>query len=229
MGVRVLLADDHALVRGGLKLMLSQIDPTMEITEAAHGREAVEFARRLSPELCLLDISMPELNGIDAIPQLLRASPATRILVVSMHTDRQYVSEALRAGAQGYLLKDAAIGELADALRALREGRPYLSRLVADALLTAYVRDAPVNPGSLRGKDEAPLLTPRQREVLQRIAEGRSTREIAEGLHLSVKTVETHRAEIMRRLNIFDVAGLTRYAVRQGLVQLDGTPGEAGG
>lgn len=222
MPLRVLLADDHALVRSGLRLVLLQIDPTIEVTEATNGREAVDLARRTTPDLCLMDISMPGLNGIDAIPLLLRASPATRLLVVSMHTDRQYVREALRAGAQGYLLKDAAVGELADAMRAAREGRPFLSRLVADALLTDYVRQAPADAETPRGRDEAPALTPRQREVLQRIAEGRSTREIADNLHLSVKTVETHRADIMRRLNIFDVAGLTRYAVRHGMVTLDG-------
>lgn len=221
MALRILLADDHELVRSGMRLLLQQIDPSIEIVEATNGREAVDEARRIQPELCLMDISMPGLNGIDAIPLLLRVSPATRLLVVSMHTDRQYVREALRAGAQGYLLKDSAVSELADALRALREGRPFLSRLVADALLTDYVRKSPTETETPRGINEAPVLTPRQREVLQRIAEGRSTREIAEGLHLSIKTVETHRADIMRRLNIFDVAGLTRYALKHGMVTLD--------
>lgn len=221
MALRILLADDHELVRSGMRLLLQQIDPSMEIVEATNGREAVDLARRIEPELCLMDISMPGLNGIDAIPLLQRVSPATRLLVVSMHTDRQYVREALRAGAQGYLLKDSAVGELADALRALREGRPFLSRLVADALLTDYVRKSPTDAETPRGVNESPALTPRQREVLQRIAEGRSTREIAEGLHLSIKTVETHRADIMRRLNIFDVAGLTRYALKHGMVTLD--------
>lgn len=221
MGLRILLADDHALVRSGLRLVLQQIDPGFEIEEATNGREAVEAARRQPPDVCLMDISMPGLNGIDAIPMLLRVAPATRLLVVSMHTDRQYVREALRAGAQGYLLKDSAVGELADAIRSLREGRPFLSRLVADALLTDYVRAAPAAAEAPRGVNEAPSLTPRQREVLQRIAEGRSTREIADALHLSVKTVETHRADIMRRLNIFDVAGLTRYALKHGMVTLD--------
>lgn len=222
MAMKILLADDHALVRSGLRLVLGQIDPGFEVMEAANGREAVDIARRELPDVCLMDISMPGLNGVDAIPLLARASPRTRIVVVSMHAERQYVNEALRAGAQGYLLKDSAVGELADALRAVREGRPFLSRQVSDALLTDYMREAPGQAASPRGRDEAPVLTPRQREVLQRIAEGNSTREIAEALHLSVKTVETHRAEIMRRLDIFDVAGLTRYAIRHGLVQLDG-------
>ncbi len=221
MGLSVLLADDHALVRSGLRLVLQQIDPAIEVIEAADGRAAVEAARRALPALCLMDLTMPGLNGIDAIPQLLRASPLTRVIVVSMHADRQYVNEALRAGAQGYLLKDAAVDELDEALRAVRGGRPFISRQLSDQLLTDMLRSGGAPQGSPRGRDEAPLLTPRQREVLQRIAEGRTTREIAEALRLSVKTVETHRADVMRRLGIFDVAGLTRYALRHGLVSLD--------
>ena len=214
MSLRVLLVDDHALVRSGLKLVLQQIDPAIQITEATNGRDAVTLARQESFDLCLLDISMPGLNGIDTIPQM-------RVLVLSMHSGVQYVAEALRAGAQGYLLKDSAVDELADAQRALREGRPFLGRQIANALLTSYVRQAPGASASPRPLDEAPALTPRQREVLQRIAEGRSTREIADTLHVSVKTVESHRAEIMRRIDIHDVAGLTRYAVRHGMVSLE--------
>lgn len=218
--MRVLVADDHALVRTGLRLVLAQIDPAIEVFEAADGRDAVEQTRRLSPDLCLLDVSMPGLNGIDAIPQLLRAAPRAKLLVLSMHAGRQYVEEALRAGAHGYLLKDAAVDELADAMRTVREGRPYLGQAIAAELLADFARSGHAAPAdSPRAADAPPpVLTPRQREVLQRIAEGRSTREIAQALHLSVKTVETHRAEIMRRLDIHDVAGLTRYAVRHGLV-----------
>jgi DNA-binding NarL/FixJ family response regulator len=221
MPIRVLLADDHALVRTGIRLVLAQIDPTLEILEVADGRAAIDVARRETPDLCLLDISMPGLNGIDAIPLMLKVSPRTRILVLSMHSGKQYVSEALRAGAHGYMLKDAAVEEVADAMRAIREGRPFLSRQLADTLLTDYARRAPAEADSPRRGDEVPTLTPRQREVLQRIAEGRSTREIADALHVSIKTVETHRAEIMRRLDIRDVAGLTRYAIRQGMITLD--------
>lgn len=220
--MRVLIADDHALVRSGIRLVLGQIDESIEVLEAPDGRAAIELARRQAPDICLLDISMPELNGIDAIPQLRRAAPAVKILVLTMHSGSDYVNSALQAGAQGYLLKDSAVDELADAIRALQQGRPYLGRRVADALLYEFARQAPGLEGSPRGVDEVPLLTPRQREVLQRIAEGRSTREIAEGLHLSIKTVETHRAELMRRLGIHDVAGLTRYAIRHGLIGMDG-------
>lgn len=220
MSLTILLADDHSLMRSGLRLVLQKIDPEFEVIEAGDGRQAIEAARKALPALCLLDISMPGLNGIDAIPELLRASPHTRVIIVSMHAERQFVNEALRAGAQGYLLKDSAVDELADAIRSVRQGRPFMSRKVSDALLSDYLRDC-APEASPRAKSDTGLLTPRQREVLQQIAEGRSTREIAEALHLSVKTVETHRAEIMRRLDIYDVAGLTRYAIRHGLVSLD--------
>ncbi len=219
--MHVMIVDDHALVRSGLRLILGQIDVDIRVSEATNGRDAIAKARREQPGLCLMDISMPGLNGIDAIPLLLQASPQTQVLMLSMHTDRQYVNEALRAGARGYLLKDSAVDELADALRALREGRPFLSRRVADDLLSDFARQSPAAANSPRGQEPVAMLTARQREVLQRIAEGQSTRDIALSLHLSVKTVETHRAELMRRLDIHDVAGLTRYALRHGLVTLD--------
>lgn len=219
--MHVMIVDDHALVRSGLRLILGQIDVGIRVSEATNGRDAIAMARRELPGLCLMDISMPGLNGIDAIPLLLQASPQTQVLMLSMHTDRQYVNEALRAGARGYLLKDSAVDELADALRALREGRPFLSRRVADDLLSDFARQSPSAANSPRGQEPVAMLTARQREVLQRIAEGQSTRDIAQSLHLSVKTVETHRAELMRRLDIHDVAGLTRYALRHGVVTLD--------
>jgi DNA-binding NarL/FixJ family response regulator len=218
--MRILIADDHQLVRSGLKLILAQVEPQAQIIEAADGREAVTMARRHAPELILLDITMPGLNGIDALPRLLAVAPGARILVLSMHTERHYVTQALKHGAQGYLVKDSAVEELADAIKVLREGRPFLSRCVGDALLADYVRGGSAEAPPATGHTHT-LLTPRQREVLQLVAEGRSTREIAERLHLSVKTVETHRAEVMRRLDIFDVAGLTRYAIREGLVPLE--------
>lgn len=227
--MKLLLVDDHALVRAGLRLVVERIDPSLQVLEAADGHDAVRLARKHQPELCLMDVSMPGLNGIDAVGRLQQTSPRTKVLVVSMHGARHYVTEALRAGARGYLLKDAAMEELADALKALREGRQYLSRRLADEMLSDYLReqglaDSPRDAGD--GEPEPPYaqgyahtLTPRQREVLQRVAEGESTRTIADKLCLSVKTVETHRAEIMRRLDIWDVAGLTRYAIRLGMVQ----------
>jgi DNA-binding NarL/FixJ family response regulator len=219
--MRILLADDHAIVRGGVRLLLAQIEPGSEVFEAADGREAVVVAAREQPDLGLIDISMPGLNGLDALPRLLDAAPRMRLLVLSMHTAREYVQQALRAGAHGYLVKDSAVDELAEAIAALRQRRPYLSRVLADALLTDYVRDhggASATPAPAPGPAALAQLTPRQREVLRLIAEGRSTREMADALNLSIKTVETHRAELMRRLGIHEVAGLTRYAIRHGIV-----------
>lgn len=223
--MKVVLADDHALVRHGLRLTLERIVPGVRVREADDGREAVRAVREDEPELCLLDLNMPGLGGMDAIPAILADSPRTRILVVSMHGARALVQAALRAGARGYLLKDAAVEELSDAVKALREGRPYLSRRLADEMLVDYVRTGQGLDAGASGvaavdtRSTPDLLTPRQREVLLAIAEGRSTRETAVRLNLSVKTVETHRAELMRRLDIWDVAGLTRYAVRHGLVE----------
>jgi DNA-binding NarL/FixJ family response regulator len=216
--MRILIADDHALVRSGLRLILAQIEPDSTIVEAADGRAAVDAARREKPDLCLLDISMPGLNGIDALPPMQAAAPRCRILVLSMHRDREYVLRSLRAGAQGYLVKDSAVEELADAIRTLGQGRIYVSRVIADGLVGDLVREQRRDAAPAAAAEVPTQLTSRQSEVLQLIAEGYSTREMAERLHLSVKTVETHRADLMRRLDIFDVAGLTRYAIRQGIV-----------
>jgi DNA-binding NarL/FixJ family response regulator len=224
MTMNVLLVDDHALVRSGLRYILNHIEPTATVLEATDGGEALRLAAEHLPDLCLLDISMPGMNGLATLTQLQAASPQTRVLMVSMHSSRQHVNEALKAGARGYLLKDAAVDELAAAIKAVNEGRPYLSRHIADEVLVEYLRGGTPGGSAEEAAPDSPErqdpLTPRQREVLVRIAEGASTREIAEALNLSVKTVETHRAEVMRRLDIHDVAGLTRYAVRRGLVAL---------
>lgn len=214
--MHILLADDHALVRSGLRLILAQIEPDASVVEAVDGRDALRAVARQVPDLCLLDITMPGLNGLDALPLLHEAAPRMRILVLSMHADREYVTQALRRGAQGYLLKDSAVDELADAIKTLRQGRAFVSRALTSDLLADYLRgdSAPAAPA---GRSPL-LLTVRQSEVLQLVAEGLSTRDISLRLHLSIKTVETHRAELMRRLDIFDVAGLTRYAIRNGIV-----------
>ena len=214
--MHILLVDDHALVRSGLRLILAQIEPDASVAEAIDGRDALRAVAQRLPDLCLLDISMPGLNGLDALPLLLQAAPRMRILALSMHANREYVAQALRRGTQGYLLKDSAVEELADAVTTLRQGRPYLSRALTHELLSDYLRTGP-SPATTEGPLQA-ALTVRQREVLQLVAEGRSMREIGLRLNLSVKTIETHRAELMRRLDIFDVAGLTRYAVRHGIV-----------
>lgn len=214
--MRILIADDHALVRSGLRLILTQIEPDAVLFEAADGRAAVETARREAPALCLLDISMPGMSGLDVLPLLQAAAPHCRLLMLSMHPEREYVLRALRAGAHGYLLKDSAVDELADAMKTIAQGRTYVSRAISESLLSDLVREG---PGAMSGRPaDAPLLTARQSAVLLMIAEGRSTRDIAERLHLSIKTIETHRAELMRRLEIYDIAGLTRYAIRNGIV-----------
>jgi DNA-binding NarL/FixJ family response regulator len=219
--MRILLVDDHALVRSGLRLILAQIEPTAEVLEAADGAAAITAARACAPDLCLVDISMPGINGLDALPLLRQAAPQCQLLVLSMHRDREYVRRALRNGAQGYLVKDSAVEELADAIRSVGLGRVYVSKVISDDLLGDLVREAGADAVEPRAGSAPQALTPRQSEVLQRIAQGHSTRDIALQLALSAKTVETHRADLMRRLDIFDIAGLTRYAIRHGLVSTD--------
>lgn len=210
---RILLADDHALVRQGIRSLLSEIADFEVVGEADNGREALRLSRALTPEVALMDISMPELNGLDATAQALHEQPQLKVIILSMHATEAYVLEALRAGAAGYLLKDADASELERAIRAVVHGERYLTPSVSHHVIDRFLL-------AERGEraPEAEALSLRQREVLQLIAEGKSTREIAERLHLSVKTIETHRAHLMQRLEIFDVAGLTRYALRNGLV-----------
>jgi len=214
---RVLLADDHQLVRAGLRVLIDALPDFAVVAEVGDGIDAVEQARRLQPELALLDISMPRMSGLEAATAMRIASPGTRVIVLSMHASEQHFAAALKAGATGYVIKDAAVNELAEALRAVAAGDHYVSPRISGAVMQSLARN-------LRGEEvgaAGAALSPRQRQVLQLIAEGRNTREIAEQLHVSVKTVETHRAELMRRLDIHDVAGLTRYAIRAGLVSPD--------
>jgi len=210
MKIRIVLADDHALVRAGMKSLLESAEGFEVVGEASNGREAVRVAKALKPDVALFDIAMPELNGLDAARRLGVECPEVRVLILSMHTDPGYVREAMQAGTAGYVLKDAGVEELELAIRAALRGERYLDPRVSKQVIEGYVRGLEV--------PEGPALTPRQREILQLIAEGRSTREIAQRLHVSVKTVETHRAQLMDRLDIRDVAGLTRYAIRIGLV-----------
>jgi DNA-binding NarL/FixJ family response regulator len=213
--VRVLLADDHTLVRAGIRALLNELPGVQVVAEAGDGREAVDLAKAHQPNLILMDISMKGLNGIEATAQVKRELPDVRVIILSMHASEEHVAQALRAGASGYMLKDAATQELALAVAAVMRGEAYLSPLISKQVVDSYVQR--------RGADNGPLdmLTSRQRQILQLIAEGKSTKQIAHLLSLSVKTVETHRAQLMERLEIRDVPGLVRYAVRVGLVASD--------
>jgi len=207
--IRILLADDHALVRRGFAMILSA-QPEMEIAgEAGNGREAVELAEKLKPDVVVMDVTMPELNGIEATRRLIEAAPRARVLALSMHKDAVYVREILRAGARGYLLKDSADADLLAAVRAVAKGEGYLSPGVSDAVLTDYRRHV---------TDPLDLLTSREREVLQMIAEGKTNKEIATSLNLSVYTVEAHRGRIMEKLNLHSTGEMVRFAVRSGLI-----------
>jgi len=212
---RVLLADDHVLVRAGIRALLDTMDDIEVIGEASDGREALALVRQHKPDVILMDISMSGLNGLDATAIVARDHPDTRVIILSMHAGESSVQQALGAGAAGYLLKEAAVAELPMAIRAVMEGKrfisPAVSAIVVDGFLSGRDREA----GPLR------TLTLRQREILQLLAEGRSAKEVAFALGLSVKTVETHRRQIMDRLQIFDLAGLVRFAIRSGLVSPD--------
>ncbi|MBE7421466.1 MAG: response regulator transcription factor [Zoogloeaceae bacterium] len=216
--IRVLLADDHQLVRAGMRALIDSL-PGFEVAgEAADGREVLRLAREDGIDLVVMDLSMPGLNGLDATARIAKDHPEIRVVVLSMHTSENYVLDALRAGARGYVIKDSAPEELERALRAVAAGQRYLSPAISHFLLDDYLRLA---RGGADPQKEAAQLTARQREILQLIAEGRSTREIAGRLSISIKTVETHRAQIMQRLDVRDVASLTRYAIRLGLITPD--------
>jgi two-component system response regulator NreC len=206
--VKILLADDHAIVRQGLKLILSA-HPDLEVVgEAANGREAVELANKLRPDLVLMDVQMPELNGIEATRQMVAANPRTRILVLSMHKEAVYVREILRAGARGYILKDAIDTELLNAVRSVANGDGYISPALSGSL----------NDKAKDSGNPLDLLSGREREVLLLIADGKTNKEIAARLNLSVYTVDSHRGKIMEKLNLHSAGELVRFAMKQGLV-----------
>ena len=211
---RVLLADDHRLVRAGIRSILEGVPGFEVVGEASDGPEALRLAREHAPDVVLLDIALPGMNGLEAAAQLKRERPDARVVILSMHANEEYVAQALRAGASGYLVKDSTVPELELAIAAVLRGETYLSPAVSKHVVSAYLRGA-------GGGDPLDSLTARQREVLRLIAEGRSTRDIATALGVSIKTVETHRAHLMERLGIREVAGLVRYAIRTGLVKPD--------
>ncbi|HEX4301108.1 MAG TPA: response regulator transcription factor [Gammaproteobacteria bacterium] len=210
--MRILIADDHTLVRAGLTSLIARLPEMEVVAEAADGRQALRLVRDLQPDIVLMDIAMPGLNGLESAERIHGIHPKVKIIILSMHASEEYVAQALKAGASGYLLKDAATAELEMALKSVSMGQFYLSPAISRQVVDNFLRGGPT------GLD---LLTPRQREILQLIAEGKGTRDIAETLHLSVKTVETHRAQLMERLDIHDIAGLIRYALKKGLITAD--------
>jgi DNA-binding NarL/FixJ family response regulator len=216
MPMKILIADDHRLFRDGLKNLLAKQEEFLVTGEAGDGVEVLAAARRLKPDIVLMDISMPGLNGIEATRQILSEVGGVRVVMLSMHSDRRFVIESLKAGAVGYLLKDSAFEELLLALRSVAANRVYLSRLVNDSVVTEYVSMVKRAPRSAFS-----LLTGRERQVLQLLAEGKTTKETAVYLGVSVKTIETHRKQIMDKLELHSVAELTKYAVREGLTTLE--------
>jgi DNA-binding NarL/FixJ family response regulator len=208
--IRILLADDHAVVRQGFKMIL-EAEADMEIVgEAGNGRQAVDLAEQLRPDVVVMDVAMPELNGIEATRRLASSVPRVRVIALSMHKDSVYVREILRAGARGYLLKDSGAADLVAAIHAVASGESYLSPAVSNAVLDDYRRHV-TNP--------IDLLTSREREVLQLLAEGKTNKEIAGVLNLSVYTVDAHRGRIMEKLNLHSINDLVRFAVRNGLIE----------
>lgn len=213
---RILLADDHKIVRDGLR-MLFEREPGLEVIgEAGNGWDTLKMVQKLTPDVVIMDITMPGLNGIDTTQKIVSEVPGTKVIALSMHSDRRFVSGMLEAGASGYLLKDCAIDELAAAVRAVTMNQTYLSPRIADIVVKNYVNKSGRNKSEL-----FPSLTNREREILQLLAEGKSARQIAGFLHVSIKTVETHRRNIMFKLDLGSTAELIKYAISEGLIVLE--------
>ncbi|MBI1804316.1 MAG: response regulator transcription factor [Ignavibacteriae bacterium] len=216
MSTRIILADDHAIVREGLKSILENELGMTVVAQAESGRTAVDLALKLKPDIVIMDISMPDLNGIEATRRILSESAGVKVIALSMHSDKRYVAEMLKAGASGYLLKHSALDELERAIKTVLSDKTYVSPAIAGVVVKDYIqRLASESEGSVT------LLTPKEREVLQLIAEGRSTKEIAGKLNVSVPTVESHRQHIMEKLDLHSVAELTKFAIREGLTSLE--------
>lgn len=212
--IRIVLADDHKLMRGGLRVLLEQQQDFAVVGEASDGREAVALVSSQKPDVLVMDIGMPNLNGIEAAAQITQNHPEISVVMLSMHSDESYVLRALKAGAKGYLLKDSAETDLIRAVHSVAEGKSFFSPAVSKVLLDDYVRKLK-RSGT---EDPYDLLTPREREVLQLVAEGKSNKDVAQLLNLSVYTVETHRSNIMEKLNLHGVPELILYAVRKGII-----------
>jgi DNA-binding NarL/FixJ family response regulator len=217
MSITVFLADDHAVVRDGLKLLIETQADLRVVGEASDGRQAVQQVAHLCPRVAILDISMPELNGIEATRQIKETCPKTQIIILSMHSSSEHIFRALQAGARGYLLKEAAGLEVIQAVRAVHAGGRYLSQKIADLVVDEYLRHGEATAG------DSPLdrLAPREREVLQLVAEGKSTAQIAQILPLSAKTVDTYRSRLMKKLGLKDLSALIKFALQHGLIQAE--------
>lgn len=211
---RILLADDHGVVRKGLRFLLERSQDMEVVGEAADGREAVRMAEELNPDVIIMDIAMPQLNGIDATAQAVKRNPKIGVIILSMYSDEEYLVRALTAGAKGYLLKDSAEADLLRAIEAVAQGKPFFSPAIAQTLLEDYMRQL-----RQRGlQDSYDLLTEREKEILQLLAEGKSNKEVATLLNLSLYTVETHRAHLMQKLNLHNTAEIVLYAVRKKII-----------
>ncbi len=216
MATKILLADDHKIVRDGLRMLFENEAGLEVVGEAGNGWETLKLAQKLNPDVVIMDITMPGLNGIDTTQRITNELPNVKVIALSMHSDRRFVSGMLEAGASGYLLKDCAIEELASAVRAVSLNQTYLSPRIADIVVKNYINKAGRNKSEL-----FPSLTNREREILQLLAEGRSARQIAGFLHVSIKTVETHRRNIMFKLDLGSTAELIKYAINEGLIVLE--------
>ena len=216
MPIKIVLADDHQIVRQGLRALLASEPDIKVVAEADNGRAVLRLVKEFSPDLVIMDISMPDLNGIDATRQIIADYPGVKVIALSMHSDSLFVLNMLKAGASGYLLKDCAVGELVKAIRAVMNKKTYLSPGISDVVIKDFV-----SGWTSTGTSAFSILTAREREVLQLMAEGKTTNQIADALCVSVKTVESHRKQIMNKSGIHSVAELTKYAIRQGLTSLE--------
>lgn len=216
MPIRIILSDDHKIIRDGLSSLLSQEDDIDVIAQAKDGHSTVELVRKLSPDMSIMDIGMPSLNGIEATRQIINEFPKIKVIALSMHSDKKFVTEMLKAGASGYLLKNCAFEELAEAIRTVMSGKIYLSPSITNVVIDSCIKQPADN-----GPTVFSALTNREREILQLLAESNTTKQVARMLHISAKTVETHRSKIMHKLGFDNMVSLTKYAVREGLTSLD--------
>lgn len=214
MNFRVLIADDHGIVRQGLRALLEKSPDVSVVGEASDGREAVRLAAELRPNIVVMDIGMPMLNGVDATSQILSRDPDIKVIILSMHSDESYILRALSAGAKGYLLKDSAEGDILPAVQTVAKGRPYFSPVIASTLLDEYLQTMKKN----KVRDSYDLLSEREKEVLQLLAEGKSNKEVATLLNLSPYTIESHRTSLMQKLNLHNTAEIVLYAVRKNII-----------